>query len=135
MIINLGKRILARFLMLVMLGTSIAAPANAALVSTEQAAGAAVSADASAERARIQDWLAREDVARQMQSYGVSTQEAQQRVAALTDEEVRNLAGKLDELPAGSSDVIGVLFVVFIILLVTDILGLTKIFPFTRSVR
>jgi hypothetical protein len=132
--INLGTRILARFLMLVMLGTSIAAPANAALVSTEQAAGAVASADASAERARIQDWLAREDVARQMQSYGVSTEEAQQRVAALTDEEARNLAGKLDELPAGGG-ILGVLFAVFIILLITDILGLTKVFPFTRSVR
>lgn len=132
--INLGKRILARFLMLVILGTSIAGPANAALVSTEQMVGTAASADASAERARIQDWLAREDVARQMRDYGVSTEEAQKRVDALSDEEVRNLAGKLDELPAGSG-VIGVLFTIFIVLLITDILGFTKVFPFTRSVR
>lgn len=135
MIINFGKRIMARFLVLVILGTSITGPANAALISTEEAAGVAASADAAAERARIQDWLTREDVVRQMQGYGVSVTEAQQRVAALTDEEARVLAGKLDELPAGSSDVLGVLFVVFIILLITDILGLTKIFPFTRSVR
>jgi hypothetical protein len=38
-------------------------------------------------------------------------------------------------LPAGGSSVIGVLFAVFIILLITDILGLTKVFPFTRPVR
>jgi len=31
--------------------------------------------------------------------------------------------------------VLGILFAVFIILLITDILGLTKIFPFTRPVR
>lgn len=134
MIISLSKHLLTRFLVLAVLATSIAGPANAALISTEQTAGAAASADASAERARIQNWLTREDVVRQMQDYGVSAAEAQQRVAALTDEEARALAGKLDELPVGSG-VIGVLFTVFIVLLITDILGFTKVFPFTRSVR
>jgi len=38
-------------------------------------------------------------------------------------------------MPVGSSSVLGILFTVFIILLVTDILGLTKVFPFTRPVR
>jgi hypothetical protein len=42
---------------------------------------------------------------------------------------------QIDQDPAGAADVVGVLFTVFIILLVTDILGLTKVFPFTRSVR
>jgi len=37
----------------------------------------------------------------------------------------------LDEMPAGAS-VVGALFAVFVILLVTDILGLTNVFPFTR---
>jgi hypothetical protein len=134
MIISFSKHLLTRFLVLAVLATSIAGPANAALISTEQTAGAAVSADAAAERARIQNWLAREDVVRQMQNYGVSAAQAQQRVAALTDEEARAMAGKLDELPAGG-DVIGVLFTVFIVLLITDILGFTKVFPFTRSVR
>lgn len=134
MIISLSKHLLTRFLVLAVLATSIAGPANAALISTEQTAGAAASADASAERARIQNWLTREDVVRQMQDYGVRAAEAQQRVAALTDEEARALAGKLDELPVGSG-VIGVLFTVFIVLLITDILGFTKVFPFTRSVR
>jgi hypothetical protein len=31
--------------------------------------------------------------------------------------------------------VLGILFAVFVILLITDILGLTKVFPFTRPVR
>jgi len=44
------------------------------------------------------------------------------------------LADKLDSLPAGG-DVIGALVLVFVILLVTDILGYTKVFPFTRSVK
>ena len=48
--------------------------------------------------------------------------------------EVAQVAGRIDQAPAGG-DILGVLFTVFIVLLVTDILGLTKVFPFTRSVR
>jgi hypothetical protein len=47
---------------------------------------------------------------------------------------VEQLAGRVDQAPAGG-DVLGLLFTVFIVLLVTDILGLTKVFPFTRPVR
>ncbi len=36
--------------------------------------------------------------------------------------------------PAGG-DVLGVLLTIFIVLLVTDILGFTKVFPFTRAIR
>ena len=44
------------------------------------------------------------------------------------------VAAGLAWTPAGG-DILGLVFTVFIILLVTDILGLTKVFPFTRSVR
>ena len=56
------------------------------------------------------------------------------RVNAMSDAEVAQLAHRVDQAPAGSG-VVGVLFSVFLILLVTDILGFTKVFPFTRSVR
>ena len=59
---------------------------------------------------------------------------AVERVNAMSDAEVAQLAGRIDQAPAGG-DVLGMLFTIFIILLVTDILGLTKVFPFTRSVR
>jgi hypothetical protein len=44
------------------------------------------------------------------------------------------MANQIDSMPAGG-DVLGVLLFVFVLLLVTDILGLTKVFPFTRSAR
>jgi hypothetical protein len=69
-----------------------------------------------------------------MLGQGVSPQAALERVAALSDGEVAQLAGRIDQAPAGG-DVLGILFTVFIVLLVTDIMGLTKVFPFTRSVR
>ena len=55
------------------------------------------------------------------------------RVAALTDEEAAKLAAEMDSLPSGG--IIGAILFVFLVLLITDILGLTKIFPFTRPVR
>jgi hypothetical protein len=74
------------------------------------------------DRARIAAALEREDVRAQLAAHGVSQAQAQARVAALTD-------------PAGGVDVLGVALVVFLVLLLTDILGYTKIFPFTKPAR
>ncbi len=87
------------------------------------------------DRARISAFLEREDVLARLQQQGVTAGEAQARVSALTDEEAHNIAGKLDQLPAGGESILGILLTIFIILLITDILGLTKVFSFTRPVR
>ena len=82
-------------------------------------------------RDRIAQVLAREDVQRQLVAQGVDPAEVEKRVAALSDSEAQQMADQLDSMPAGAS-VVGVLFAVFVILLVTDILGLTDVFPFVR---
>lgn len=104
--------------------------ANAGMIATSTLTAAQTQAD----RARVEAFMQREDVQQQMQAMGVDADQAKERIASLSDEEVSRIAGKLDQMPAGG-DVLGVLFAVFIILLITDILGLTKIFPFTRSIR
>ena len=86
------------------------------------------------DRERVLAFVEREDVSKALQQQGVEASAARARVEALTDDEVSQLAGKLDQLPAGG-DVLSILFAVFIILLVTDILGFTKVFPFTRSIK
>jgi hypothetical protein len=88
-----------------------------------------------AERSQIYSVLERDEVRTQLQALGVNPADVKARVAAMSDEEVAALAGQLEALPAGGADVLGVLLTVFIILLITDILGFTKIFPFTRSIR
>jgi hypothetical protein len=65
---------------------------------------------------------------------GVNPDEVKARVAALTDEEVSQMAQQIESAPAGAG-IVGAIVFVFLVLLVTDILGLTKVFPFTRSVR
>jgi hypothetical protein len=68
----------------------------------------------------------------------VDAADAQARVAALSDEQAQQLAARIDQLPAGGDgvgDVLGFLLLIFVILLITDILGLTKVFPFTRPIH
>lgn len=105
--------------------------AHAGLVGTDKVAA---SAQFQPERERIRNFLDREDVRKEMQIQGIDANVATARVAALTDEEVQKIAGKLDTMPAGG-DILGLLFTIFIVLLVTDILGFTKVFSFTHPVR
>lgn len=113
-----------------LLATTMPAPVSARVVTTEEA----LSATPASDRAALEALLARDDVRAQFEALGVDPAQARERVQALDDQQVRELAAQLDQLPAGAG-VLGVIFAVFVILLVTDILGLTKVFPFTRSVR
>ncbi len=105
---------------------------QAALISTEQVV--AVSA-AQQNRAKIAATLQRPEVQAELQKMGVSNEEARARVAALSDAETASIAHQVDSLPAGGDGIVGALIFIFVLLLVTDILGLTKVFPFTRSAR
>jgi hypothetical protein len=106
--------------------------AQAALVSTEQVLAAG---DGAADRARVLAFLDRAEVREQIAVLGVDPKEAAARVAALSDAQVREIAGQLDRLPAGQSAVgavVGAIVIIFLVLLVTDLLGLTNVFPFVR---
>ena len=107
-------------------------PAQGALIGT---GAIAAQANGSGERDRIAAFLGRTEVQALLEANGVDSQQAMARAQRLSDREASMLAQRIDELPAGGSSIIGVLFAVFIILLITDILGLTKVFPFTRPVR
>lgn len=105
--------------------------ARAALVSTDRVIEQ--SPMVQDDRQRVAQFLAREDVREQMQTLGVDPDEAAARAAALSDAEVSRIVGQLDSQPAGegvASTIIIVGAVVFVVLLITDILGLTDIFTF-----
>ena len=106
----------------------------APLIGTADVAAAQDTAPADA-RARLQTTLARADVVQALQERGVSVEQARERVAALSDAEAAHVADQIDQAPAGASDPLGVIVFIFVLLLITDILGFTKIFPFTRSVH
>ena len=106
--------------------------ARAALITPARAVEATA---AQGDRDRVRAFLARDDVRLQMVALGVDPIEAAHRVAGLSDAEVRQIAGHLDRLPAGQSAiaaVIGAALFIFLVLLITDLLGLTDVFPFVR---
>jgi hypothetical protein len=107
--------------------------AQAALIGTDQLAATAQSR--SGAHARLQGLLDRADVAAALHERGVSPEQAKARVAALSDDEAAQVAAQIDSAPAGGTDVLGTLVFIFVLLLITDILGFTKVFPFTRSIR
>jgi hypothetical protein len=129
------SRILAMPLALAMfLNLGVLPAAQAAMVSTDQIIDQST---ASSERERVMSFLAREDVKRQMESFGVDADDAAARVAGLSDAEVQKIANKLDELPAGQDAVgtlIAVLVFILVFLVITDILCLTSFYPFTKCV-
>jgi hypothetical protein len=110
--------------------------AHAGLVETEQVIGESA---ASADRARVITFLLREDVREQMIRLGVRPDEAIARVAALSDAELQRIAGHLDTLPAGQfgppEALIITAAVIFLILLILDIAGVTDIFPFIKKTK
>jgi len=119
------KRLVSSLLIVCLAGLGL--PAHAGMLPTQ--AGAADN-----ERGQMLSILDRQEVRAGLEARGVSPADVKARVAAMSDDEVAQLAGQIEKLPAGG-DVLGILLTVFIVLLITDILGFTKIFPFTRSVR
>jgi hypothetical protein len=107
--------------------------AHAAMVSTEQLIE---QTDLAGDRDRVVRFMAREDVREQLASLGIDPNEAAQRASSLSDEEVRQIASKLEQLPAGqgaAEAIVGAILLILLVLLITDLLGLTDVFPFIKS--
>ena len=112
-----------------LLALSIHFPAaHAGMIGTEAVVNAV---QVQQDRERLHQVLNRDDVKTQLVARGVDPAQVQARVDSLTDQEVQSLSGKIDQLPAGG-DGLGVLLFLFIVLLVTDIMGFTNIFPFVK---
>ena len=125
---NAFNRCIARALIVCSLGMSMPVSSMAAIVTTDQV-------NAGVERAQVRSFLDRDDVRTRLQEFGVDPAAARARVDALNGDEVAALASRIGELPAGGTDLLGVLLFVFLVLLITDILGYTKVFPFTKPIQ
>jgi len=127
---NSITKYISHALMLSVLCMSIWTPvAQATLITSEQVAD---SQTAQNNRERVREFFDRADVQTQLQSRGISADSAKTRVDMMTDNEIASINGHLDNLPAGGTDILGFFLLIFIILLITDILGLTNVFSFVR---
>ena len=94
---SVWTRTLCRLLMVLMVWSPMQL-AQAGMIGTDQVAAVASQAD----RNIVLQFLGRADVGSQLQSLGVDAASVKDRVAALTDQEVQSLAGKIQSMPAGA---------------------------------
>ena len=109
--------------------------AQAQMIGTDAVIAGQQAAD---QRARVAAFLAREDVKQVLTRNGVDPIEAQQRVDSLSTEELAKISHSIDQLPAGGDAVgaiVGAALLVFFVLLITDIIGLTHVYPFVNHPR
>lgn len=119
-----NRRSLALMLVMSIFASSLQHAATAGVISTQQYLAAV---DRDAALARIDAVLARAEVRDQLERLGVDGVAADERIAALTDQELQQLATDLENLPAGG-DLLGVVGVVFLVLLILELVGVIDIF-------
>jgi hypothetical protein len=106
-------KLVSRLLVVCMLAVPFSS--QAAMIGTDRV----VAAQQLAARDQVQSYLARGDVQSQLQAMGVSPETAKDRVAAMTDAEVQQLAGQIQSAPAGANSAwavaVGIAIIVWVV--------------------
>ncbi len=124
-------RIMSAVLVIAIATLGVQVHANAGLIGAETVI---TTEQAQFERSAVLAAFDRTDVREQLIAFGVDPDEARDRVSGLSDSEISRMAGQLEQLPAGGvGSVVGALVFIFIVLLITDILGFTDVFPFVKK--
>ena len=108
-------------------------PLLAAMVPTE-----AIIDSNNGEEARdyLKSLIFRDDIRKSLISHGIDPNEAKARVDSLSDSEAIAVADRIEKLPAGGGGIgviVGAALIIFLVLLLTDILGYTDVFPFVKA--
>ena len=109
----------------------LAAPLQAAMVQTPTLLKTNA---AQLSREHLTSLLAREDVQAKLQTLGVTPAQAEKRIGRLTDEEIIALNQHFDSSPAGG-DAVGIILIGFLVLVITDLLGVTDVFTFIKPAK
>ena len=112
-------------ILMLVLGLIVPAEVRADIVSTSEVLALE---DEGRARALVESYLAREDVAAELEALGVDPELAKLRAAALSGPELLELAGRIEEQPAGGDGVLAVLGITFLVLLILELVGVIDIF-------
>lgn len=119
------QRLISSLLIILMLSLGVCRISMAGIITTAELVTAKQTV---LERQQVHDWLAREEVRRQLTAMGVDVNAAQARVNNMTAKEVHAMATEMNKMPAGAG-VVETAVLVLLILVLLDILGVTDIFP------
>lgn len=106
-------------------------PAQAAMIGNKQIISQGQSHQT---RDSLQQQLEHDAARQQLQAWGVSPDQIRSRIDSLTDTELARINQQVDELNAGGN-VLGILLIIFIVFVITDVIGATDIFPFIHPVK
>jgi predicted PurR-regulated permease PerM len=106
-------------------------PAQAAMIGNEQLINQHQQGQT---RDSLQQLLQQQSARQQLQALGVSPDLVKNRIDSLTDSELARINRHVDTLDAGGN-VLGILLVIFIVFVITDVIGATDIFPFIHPVN
>ena len=106
-------------------------PAQAAMIGNQQIINQSESQQT---RGSLQQLVEQESARQQLQAWGVDPEQIQNRINSLTDSELARINQQVDTLDAGGG-VLGILLVIFIVFIITDVIGATDIFPFIHPVK
>lgn len=127
------RKTVAGLVILTLAVTITWAPAYAAMVSTGEILN---QGQRNLDRERVSMLLERSEVRNYLEAWGVDSKEAQARVDSLTDEEIAQITAQIDQMPAGGDGLgilVGAALLMFLVLLITDILGYTDVFSFVEK--
>ncbi len=128
LLINLSKR-LAIVLGVVMATLFVALPAQAGMVGTASMSNSMQLTTGVESLADQRQWIQT-----QLEANGVSKADAALRVSNLSDSQIEQIHQRIDEMPAGAS-AFGTIAFIFLVLVITDLTGLTDVFPFIRPAQ
>jgi trehalose-6-phosphate synthase len=124
------KKFISSLLSIALIGMSLN-QANAAIVTNAEVID---HAQADYARSSVLQSIQRADVKAQLLAMGVNPADIESRVNMMTTQEIETLNQHMDELPVGG-DVLGVILIIFIVFVITDVIGATDIFPFIKPVN
>ena len=124
------RRLTAVFLSILLAITPLL-PVQAAVIGNDQIVNQGLSNQT---RDGLQRLFEQETAQQQLQEWGVNPDQIQSRIARLTDAELARINQQVNDLHAGG-DVLGILLVIFLVFVITDIFGATDIFPFINPPR
>lgn len=117
---RLVSRSWVTFLAFALSTVALQAPAQAAMVTTDQLTGAS-------QHQSLSQQLLRDDVRQELLTLGVDPAKVQERINNLSTAELAELQSRVDQLPAGGA--LGTIALVLLILILLDVAGVTDIFP------
>ena len=124
------KRTLSLILSIALISIS-ASNVQAAMISNDQII---YKTDQFSDKATLLQTIKRADVQAQLSSMGVSAVDIEARINQMTHEEIAQLNQRMAELPVGAG-VLGTVVLIFLVFVITDVIGATDIFPFIHPVK